>query len=180
MISHTCSTCKETRVTSQYNRKHNKHEKLQTTTLWFLAEADQGFARGGHQPIIRLHFFPKTAWKWRKLDWEGSASKILLCRSATARCAQLSSDRMLIDFIVFSGEIGKNKGSVLYEVLWIRQGTVNKHKSLHSVCWDSVLPVLHHKWFEMDNIGVKEVPPLTYILSITDSLNHQLSKQTIN
>ena len=97
------------------------------------------------------------------------------------RGAPLTLEIFLIDFIVlFFAKNWQNKGSVLDEIPWIRHCTVNKHKSLHSVCWDSVLPVLQHKWFEMDNIGVKEVPPLTYILSITDSLNHQLSKQTIN
>ena len=36
--------------------------------------------RGGYQHTI----LPKTAWNWKNLNPQGGASKILLCRSATA------------------------------------------------------------------------------------------------
>ena len=51
---------------------------------------DPGFPRGGgaNSPggganIRFCQIFPKTAWNWKNLD-RGGASKILLCRSATA------------------------------------------------------------------------------------------------
>ena len=73
----------------------------------------------GHQPqrigdanLLFVQIFLKTAWKWRKLNRERGASKILLCRSTTVKCHSLVTVQNYFTFRLFLpvADPGFNRG----------------------------------------------------------------------